>query len=160
MAILKSTERIPVSDHFFLDEFVPETIYRAFGKKSIIFVRKKMVLIAEAFRGIYGPTIINSWATRADGLNDCGYRTPDSATGSEYSQHKFKSALDLHFVKFNGQGKPAYDQVRSDILDDQARFLEIGITTIEADTHSWLHIDDRWTMGLVKEGSIYVVPYK
>lgn len=158
--MLKKSERIAVSIHFYLDEFIPEVIWNQYGKKAIIFVRKAQIVRAEALRKIYGATIINSWAFQPNGLNWCGFRTPDCPTGAELSQHKMKSAEDYHFTQFNGKGIAAYDQVRDDIIKSPAKFLEIGITTIEAGTWSWLHADDRLTTGIVPEGKIYVVPYR
>ena len=158
--MMKKTDRIAVSANFYLDEFIPEEIWNQFRKKSIIFVRKEQIMRAEGLRKIYGPVIINSWAFKKDGLNWCGYRTPKCSTGAEYSQHKMKSAEDYHFVAFNGKGKAAYDQVREDILKNPVTFLDLGITSIEEGTWSWLHADDRMTTGIVSAGKIYVYPYR
>ena len=158
--IIKKINRVLISDNFYLDEFVPKTMIDKFGRKAIFWVRKEQVLWAEFFRKIYGATIVNSYAFIDNGLQDCGYRLPNSKTGAEYSQHKSSNADDLHFVRFNGKGIDAYNQVREDILKEPKKFLEIGITTIEAGTHSWLHIDGRNTSSIVEAGKILVVPFK
>lgn len=159
--MLEKSKRILISSNFYLDEFVPEDIYSRFGKQSIIFVAKERIMRAEELRKIYGPVIINNWAwTATDPLQDSGYRVPSCPIGAVYSQHKLNCADDLHFVKFNGQGKPAYDQIREDIKKDPAKFLAIGITTIEEGTWSWLHADRRNTTGLVAPDAIYIVPYR
>lgn len=156
-------DRIKVSPNFYLDEFVGKYIYNKFGAGAIIFVTEARIKRAEALRAMYGPIIINNWATGGP-LQDCGYRDPDSKTGAFYSQHKLNNADDYHFVKFNGLPKlektAAYDKVRKDIVENPEMFLRLGITTIEAGTWSWLHADGRNTTGLVKAGEIYVVPYQ
>jgi hypothetical protein len=139
-----------VSEHFFIEEFVPPEIFKQFGSNSIWFIDPKIIKVAEFFRTFFKvPITINDWHTGGH-YKESGYRTPDTTTGSKYSQHKRGSACDLKLPNFD------YHELRKIIIANENTFLGAGVTTVESDTPTWLHVDCRYT-GLNK---ILFVPYK
>jgi len=76
-----------------------------------------------------GGTFINS-----------GFRSPLCDVGAHFSQHKFGRAADL---KLDGITP---EEVRRDIIANFNLYREkTAITTIEAQTPTWLHVDVRFT---------------
>ena len=139
-----------VSEHFDLQEFVDPVTFGKFGDKSLQFIDPKLFAIAEAFRGlVFGPATINTWHTGGQ-YKESGLRRFDTATGAKYSQHKFGRAIDIKIVGGN------YDHLRSLIRYHWPELKEAGLTTIELDTPTWLHLDCRNT-GL---DSLYEIPFK
>lgn len=92
------------------------------------------------------PIFINTWHQQGQ-YKESGYRTPNATTGAKYSQHRFGRAGDL---KISGID---YEEFRDVIRKHWADF---GVTTIEENTPSWLHVDIRNT-GLDK---LLEVPYQ
>jgi len=130
-----------VSNSFHIQEFVPKEIYDKFGEKSIWFVRQDLIELAQFIRDYFGrPMTINNWH-KGGKFNERGYRTPDSTTGSKYSQHKLSGAID-----FNIEGMTS-NEVRSLILADSKRFLSHNLTTLEHEDYAptWVHADMRTT---------------
>lgn len=140
-----------LTEHFILQEFVPKGIWEKYGEKSIWFIDYRIVTIAEFFRNRYGKKItINDW-TFGGKRNEAGLRYWNTATGASMSQHKFGRAIDMKWL----QEEMFMNIIRQDIKDWQKEFMEVGLTTIEEGTDSWIHADCRYT-GL---DHIYFIPY-
>lgn len=136
--------------HFVIQEFVSPEIYKLRGGKSIELIDSRIVMIAEKLREYFGvPITINNWHTGGQ-YKESGLRDFDTTTGAKFSQHKFGRAIDC---KFQGL-EPKY--IRKKIIENQGEFIKVGITCIEADTPTWVHIDCRYT-GF---NNILIVPYK
>lgn len=140
-----------VSKNFILQEFVPEILYKYKGESCIWFLDQRLISLVQFFRDHFNrPITINDWHTGGK-LHDCGFRMPDSKTGAILSQHKFSRAADIHF-----DTDTDYDAIRQEVKDNWPVFKAAGLTTIEADTPTWLHIDIRHT-GL---DELLIVPYR
>ncbi len=135
------TQRIKISEHFFLDEYVTPEMYKKWGAKAINWIRPEVLAVDEYLRNRFGvPMVINNWFVGGD-RTQSGLRYPSASVGAGDSLHKFGVASDKQF-----EGKPStfYDEVRQDIIRHFAElYRPLGLTTIEADTHTWLHTDCR-----------------
>lgn len=141
----------PISPNFILEEFVPKILFDYRAEKSIEMIDMRLVSLVESIRSWFNkPITINDWH-KGGKLNDCGYRMPDSKTGATLSQHKFGRAADIHF-----SGITDYEAIRKEIQDNWIAFKDFGLTTIEAGTSTWLHVDIRYT-GI---GDLLIVPFR
>jgi len=131
--------RISLSKNLYLDEYIPEAMYRQFEKKPHILVGlidRRLVEADQRLRDQFGAVTINSWwdgGTR----NWSGLRTPDSPQFSRTSQHSFGRASDKIFKEASAE------EVRKYIQDN---WIELGIACIEEGV-SWVHSDVRWWEG-------------
>jgi hypothetical protein len=134
--------RFELTDHFYLDEFVPRKLVQVYGNNARWFVSDWQIIVAEFIREYFGgrPMTINNWY-RGGRLHNRGTRTPNTTVGSLYSQHKLAMAIDFSIKELSSP--EIYDR----ILADQKSFLLMGITTMEhiAFTPTWIHIDGRNT---------------
>lgn len=130
-----------VSQNFDLAEFIDQETYKKWGEKSIYFIDRRIVDIAQFIRERFklGVTI-NNW-NRGGNLSFRGFRPPACTVGATLSQHRFGRALDC-----NVEGIFPRD-VAKDIINNFDIYKKIGITTIEdpAFTETWTHIDCRQT---------------
>lgn len=140
-----------VSKDFVLQELVPEILWKHKGDSSLWFLDKRLIELVQFIRDHFNrPITINDWH-RGGKLHDCGFRLPDSKTGAILSQHKMGRAADIHF-----DGIVNYSEIRKHIQDNWPLFKQAGLTTIEADTPTWLHIDIRNT----DTSELLIVPYR
>jgi hypothetical protein len=125
---------------FIIQEFVPEHIYRTFKEKSIWFINPRMALFAQWLKDYTKSTVtINDWAFGGRFQNS-GFRAPDCRTGAALSQHRFGNAMD---VKVKGYSA---DKIRDIIRENFAHLHKVfGLTTIEKNTPTWVHVDFRYT---------------
>jgi hypothetical protein len=138
-----------VSKNFILQEFVDPVTYKAMGEKSLWLIDKRIIDLAQFLRDHFNvPVIINNWHLGGR-YDESGLRQFNTTTGATRSQHKYGRAADL---KFSGL-KP--EEIRNEIRKSPI-LLSLGLTTIEKDTPTWVHIDCRYT-GLDK---LLEVPYK
>ena len=127
-----------ISEHFLLEEFVSKNTFDKFGAKSIWFVDKGIIAVAEKLRAYFGKSItINNWHNGGT-LNSRGFRERACVIGGEFSIHRLGKAID-----FNVDGLTA-QAVHRAVLDKHAE-LWPEITAIEdvAFTSNWTHIDLR-----------------
>lgn len=137
-------KRHKVSNNFYLDEFVPRSIYKRYGEKSIWFLDPRLIQLAQGLRDFLGvPVRINNWITGGR-RQYSGYRPPRSSVGAYYSQHKFGRALDIQ-IKLSALDLKSYDELREIIRTNYKHFKTLGVTTIEKGTKTWLHLDMRTT---------------
>lgn len=128
------------SKYFIIQEFVPRSIFERFGNDSTWFIDPNLVAFCDWLREFTAqPITINTWH-RAGVWDNCGFRPPSTTTGASLSQHRFGRAVDLHVANY------AAEQIRNIIrLNFRELNEKFGITTIEKDTPSWVHVDTRWT---------------
>lgn len=130
-----------LSPHFSIEEFVPPNIFNVWKKRSIYFLDKRIIDLAEFHRNFFGlPVTVNTWADGGN-LSLRGFRPPATTIGGKLSQHRFSRAYDS-----NTEGmtpKEVYDA----ILANEKVFMQAGLTTLEdvAYTKTWNHLDNRWT---------------
>jgi len=128
-----------VSKDFFLGEFIPPEVLEKYPEKGIWFVDPKIIAIAQFMRDRYRlPIIINDYLNKGNYINS-GFRVPSCSIGAELSQHRFGRAID---PKIQGMFP---EEVRDDIKRNWPLFKAVGLTTIEADTETWVHVDCRYT---------------
>ena len=151
-----------ISPNFDLREWIPKSLYDRFGDKSIWFVDKELVKIAEFYKSFFlchyqqtnGPqvvnvlVVINNWHY-GGARQQSGIRTADSNVGATHSQHKYKSAFDCKLIikfKDGTSISPDYKEVHKVIKDNEKLFLDAGVTTLEHPDYAktWLHTDTRW----------------
>lgn len=139
-----------VSKNFQLREFVDPVTFQIRGNKAIELIDKRIVNVAQFLRDYFNaPVVINNYH-EGGGHKESGLRTFLSKTGATYSQHKYGRAIDIKV-----QGWKAED-VRKEIRKVWPELKELGLTTIERDTPTWVHLDCRYT-GL---DTLLEVPYK
>ena len=139
-----------VSKDFNLVEFVGPEAIRARGDKAIQLIDHRLIVGVQWLRDFFDVACeINDYAD--GGVRDeCGLRDILSTTGATYSQHKYGRAADLHFKGITP------DEVRKAIRANWRAFQATGLTTIELNTPSWVHVDCRYT-GL---DTLYEVPFQ
>ncbi len=129
-----------VSKHFILQELVPKEIYEYLGDNSLWLIDKRLWTLIDFIRDYFAvPITINNWDNGGK-FNESGFRLSNSKTGAALSQHKFGRAADLKF-----EGLTNYDGIRDVIIQNYPKFKDAGLTTIEAGTETWLHVDIRNT---------------
>jgi len=161
-------EHLKLSKNFWLKEFVPREIYEKFGTKAIWFVDPKLIEAVQNFRDGLGEVLfINTWhLDLPQSYNYSGFRPPDCKIGASLSQHRFGRGADIKTMKIlelKDLNKNK-DIAIFEMLDESRRirnfirdkYTDLGITTIEKNTPSWVHIDIRPTLG----ESLLEVPYK
>jgi hypothetical protein len=146
------SKRLKISDHFYLDEYITPDMYIKWGDKAIWWIRPELVRIDEFLRTRFNiPMVINDWWVGGD-RTQSGLRYPQATIGAGDSMHKFGVASDTQFV---GKPNSFYDEVRQDIIDNFDVYKELGLTTIEANTPTWLHKDCR---NIPNQTKINIVP--
>ena len=139
-----------VADNFDLREFVDPETWQQLGEKSRWLIDDRIINCAAALRAITGkPVTINNWHTGGH-YHESGLRSPLTTTGAKFSQHKFGRAVDCKV-----EGMTA-EEVRQLIKQHWLHFKSVGLTTIEKDTPTWVHLDCRNT-GLE---TLLEVPFK
>lgn len=134
--------RIPVSENFFLDEFVPPELYNERGARCASLVDIRVFMFAQWLRDKTGkPVTINNW-WKGGQYHESGRRMPNTRTGAKWSQHKDGRAGDY---KVEGMTPK---EVHELILANEAELIEKQwVTTLEdlRDTPTWTHADCRYT---------------
>ncbi|NQY74332.1 MAG: hypothetical protein HRT90_06165 [Candidatus Margulisbacteria bacterium] len=135
--------------NFIVQEVVPKTIWKKFGRYSIRFVDKEMISIAQAIRIRFNqPITINNWHVGGS-YQYSGYRPPDCCEGAFFSDHKMLLAYD---IKVNGIPAP---EVQHDIrIHWKSIYRDMGITAIEDDTPTWTHVSRR----LTQQNNLVIIP--
>ncbi len=139
-----------VSKDFSLHEFVPPMIYEKYVDRSIWFVDPRIIELAQFIRERFGkPMTINNYLS-GGGYQFSGFRDHLCGIGAVNSQHRHGRAIDF---RIKGVA-PA--EIRQDIITNYSLYGESGLTTIEADTPTWVHVDCRNT----NQETLLIVPYK
>jgi len=140
-----------VSKDFELGEFIDPATWMVRGEKSIELIDTRLITLTQFFRDYFAvPITINNWHQGGQ-YKESGLRTFLTKTGATYSQHKFGRAADL---KLSGLDT---EEVRHEIRRNWKAFKQAGLTCIEMDTPTWVHIDVRNT---TTPEILYEIPYK
>ena len=130
-----------VSQNFILEEFIDPETFKKWGDKSIYFLDKKIISIAQFIRDRFklGVTI-NNWHAGGN-LQHRGFRPPACTVGAALSQHRFGRALDCNVAGIFPR------DLAKDIINNFDIYKKLGVTTIEDPefTDTWTHTDCRWT---------------
>ena len=107
------------------------------------FINKRLVMFCEWLREKCEgeAVVINNWSWGGR-LDDAGLRICGTDTGATHSQHKYKSAVDIHVSGYSTT------QLREIVVENFTYVNKVfDITTIEkiSKTPTWLHVDTRWT---------------
>ena len=125
-----------IPEHFKIQELVSRDMFiRNQHQPHKLWLLFDMYLLQEAdrLRKRYGACYVNNWHNGGN-LQGCGFREERKAT--DFSQHHFGRALDLHFVKVTAE------EVRQELIKDCQQGRNEIIKGIELKV-SWLHIDTR-----------------
>ena len=125
--------------YFKIEELVPKSLFKQYEKetwKLWALFDDRILREADRLREQYGRCYINNWLWGGK-LNNCGYREQNSGVGSNFSQHCFGRALDLHFVDWD------IEEIRHSVITDCiSNPKKYPIRGVELNV-SWLHIDVR-----------------
>lgn len=131
-------ERIKLSKNFYLDEYIPKSLYKEFEHKTHILIGlldRRLISADQKLRNVFGPVTINNWATGGE-RNWSGIRTAESPFYSRTSQHSWGRASDKIFSNASPQ------EVREYIMEN---WKKLGISCIEENV-SWVHSDVGYIM--------------
>lgn len=126
--------------HFRLEELVAPEIFAARGQRAWELLRPDMLPMLDLFRERHGPIIINDYLWSGP-YKESGLRLPNTATGAQWSMHKFGGAFDLKFES------RTTDEVFADLKAHPEIYT--AVTTVEninatrGNTKDWLHVDCR-----------------
>ena len=139
-----------ISKDFSIHEFVPPMIYEYFVDKSLWFIDPRIVVLAQFIRDRFGKQVtINNYLAGGN-YQYSGFRDHACTIGAVNSQHRQGRAID-----FRVKGMEP-EEVRQDIITYFPLYKAVGLTTIEADTATWIHADCRFT----NQDSLLIVPFK
>ena len=133
--------RVKINKYFYLDEYIPKTLYEIKSEDELLKLLDPRLLEMDfKLREIFGVCIINNWMVGGT-RQWSGLRTPDSPYYKPHSQHSFGRASDKIFRDVSAE------EVRAFIIKHQAMFpyirgIEMGV--------SWVHTDVRDSSYLVK----------
>lgn len=131
------SKRVKISNNFYLDEYIPESLYKRLEKHTQVMIGlidDRLIRADQILRDKFGPVTINNWWDGGD-RTWSGLRLPESPVFSPNSQHTFGRASDKIFRDVSAE------EVRKYIEQD---WKELGITCIEANVN-WVHSDVRNT---------------
>lgn len=135
--------KIPLSEHFNLDEFLDPQTYNNL---------MRMVKIGEHIREATGlPVTINNWSNDGQ-YQHSGLRPPNCTVGSSTSEHRYMNAADFKIGKWTGKEMQTWAKQNAKAL------YELGVRRIEDEdlTPSWLHLDCK----AHTEPCIYIIDLK
>lgn len=139
---------------FDIEEFVPPQIFKAFGIKSLWFIRRENVEFCQWLRTASGrPVKLNTWHNKGS-LKNRGYRVPSETVGAELSQHKLSNAVDIQVVGWSTRRLFAF------LVENYGIISFFGFTTIEniKFTRTWVHLDRRtYIPGIMPNNTFFVV---
>jgi hypothetical protein len=123
-------------EHFALVELVDPVIFQARGDRCWELLQVSALQTLEQLRKVFGPIIVNNWHSGGP-HKESGLRQFTTATGNEYSMHKYGGAYDCKFKSTSPKEAATY------ILAHPDEFPLL--TTLENvdKTISWLHFDVR-----------------
>lgn len=128
-----------LTKNFYLHEFIDPDILKWYGDIALGFIDNRIVDIAQFFRDRYGKPIVINGEFCGVTFTESGLRKFNTKTGALMSQHKAGRAID---IKFDGM---VADEVRVDIINNYEKFRAKGVTVVEKNTDTWIHVDCRFT---------------
>lgn len=152
-----SNQSYKVSSNFDVREFLHPSVWKALPWPSCLWVLdERMWKYAELLRSMIGDDVyVNTWFYGGD-LVGRGHRprTFFPKGGGSLSQHYLSRAVDASSRKMTAQ------EMFRLILDNEQKFIDIGITTLEdiSLTPTWVHADWRpFVPGLHVPGKLLIV---
>lgn len=139
-----------VSKNFQLKEFIHPGIYALWGDFSIRFIDNRLIDLVQVIRDRFGVPFVINGMFRGALFTESGLRSFGTKTGAGMSQHKFGRAVDLKCSAISP------DEIRSEIRKNYEFFRSYGLTAIEVDTPTWVHISTENT----GSGALVEIPYK
>lgn len=159
-----------VSQNFDIREFVSEETWNKWGERSVQFVSKEIIALAQFYSQFFGiyfrsknpkiskvKIVINNWSFGGN-FQMRGYRPPSAyAKGGHFgktplseSQHRRGNAFDcdvILVIEGNREVEVPQAELHQIIKANWLEFKNNGLTTIEAleDAPTWLHSDCRTT---------------
>ena len=129
-----------LTKNFSLEEFVPKKYIDWYGTTvSMGFIDKRIVQVVQFFRNRYNKPIVINGEFGGLTFTESGVRSFNTQTGAMMSQHKFGRAADMKWIGMDA------DEVRADIINNYEKFVSKGLTTVEKNTDTWIHVDCRYT---------------
>lgn len=125
---------------FVIQEFVPPETYKKWGRKSVWFINKRVVLFCQWLKDYTGESVtINDWHWGGQ-YQYSGYRPPDCTVGAGESSHRRSIGIDIKVQDYGAE------EVRQ-IIRDKFKYLNelFGVSCIELGTETWTHVDFRET---------------
>ncbi len=134
------SDRIKISENFYLDEFIYPDLYKSKGRKSRWYIDQRVIDIVQYIRTKTGkPVTVNTWWNSSGGFKLRGLRPFNTGTGASLSQHKFGKAADFDVKGYTAE--QVRDKIKNEWKDD---LMKMGLSAIE-DGVNWVHIDVRNT---------------
>lgn len=132
------SNRVKVSDNFYLDEYIPKSLYLKYEKqphKLMWLLDLKLINVDQYLRNRFGPMTINNWWNGGN-RQWSGLRIPKSSYYSLTSQHSYGRASDKipHNV--------SVDEIITHIKKSESILMPLGLRGVEMGV-SWLHTDVR-----------------
>jgi len=124
-----------VSEFFTAEEFIPKELYLDYGPRAMRFIDSRLLDIMDYIREEAGhPITINNWHLGGS-FNESGLRIPGHSNYKRSSCHSFGRAVDFRSDKIS------VDELKKIILETDCEELKtMGLTAIEKNTPSWVHI--------------------
>lgn len=124
-----------ISPHFKIQELVPRSIFEKYGVESTQFISKNIVSALESLRLHFSkPIYVNDWVSGGK-LEYRGFREANCKVGALNSAHKRGMAADINIDGYSS------DEVINYLKKNYSKH---GITMIEDDTPTWVHISVVW----------------
>ena len=140
-----------VSKNFELKEFIPPDIMKVRGDKAIELIDERIIKAAQLLRDLTNSTIIINGTLNGHEYVNSGLRDFNCKEGAYYSQHKYGRAIDTKVIDWTAE------KLRQLVRNNWEKFKAVGITTMEKDTPTWLHLDCRYT---TTPETLYEIPYQ
>lgn len=134
-----------LNHNFVIQDFVPHEIFQRFKRKSVRFINKDLIKMAESILDRFGQKpMINNWYNKQDQdyyYNYSGYRPPLCKIGSYLSRHKQSLAIDIKLKGIQPQ------ELEIDIINNYNKYYSnSGITTIQTGNKHHVHLSCEFTL--------------
>ena len=120
--------------HFIIQELVGPETFKARGDQAWSLLDPGMLMTLDAYRNKFGSIVINNWHAGGS-FKESGLRDFTTATGAQWSMHKFGRAFDSKPQKVTV--KEMYDYV----LAHPDEFPYVNRVENIAATPTWFHSD-------------------
>ena len=151
---MKNRKRIQLSKNFFLDEYIPKEMYRAYPDWMLLRpVNYNLINAYQKVRERHGARTLNNWWNGGN-RNESGLRIVGQAYYKPLASHAFFNAGD-------SIGITPVQEIWEDIETNYKKvYRELGVRAIEKGLKvSWLHLDMGNFEGLqtYDKGELYII---
>ena len=125
---------------FIIQEFVSRRVWETWRSNSIWFLNPNMILFCQWLKDQTDSIVtVNDWCFGGS-YEFSGLRPFDCKIGANMSQHRFGNAIDIKVKDWDAE------YVRN-LIREHSKYLnkEFGLSTMEKDTPTWVHVDFRFT---------------